>query len=82
MGDRRRKGDDRPYRHAKGVPLNLHPTHMESFRWLPRQGEPSCVGEWLSQQFLRTLAWWPVYTGLIVTLILLIQVFHPWGLGG
>jgi hypothetical protein len=79
--DRRREGDDRPFRKAAGVPLNLHPAHDEPFRWLPRQGEPSCIGEWLSQQTIRLVAWLPIYIALIVTLIIVIQVVHPLGLG-
>jgi hypothetical protein len=79
--DRRRTGDDRPYKHTAGVPLNLHPAHDEPFRWLPRNGEPSCIGEWLSQQTIRLVAWLPFYIALMVTLIVVIQTVHPWGLG-
>lgn len=49
--------------------------------WLPRQGEPVSDIDWLTQQFVRTLAWWPIYTAVIVTLILVVQIGHPWGLG-
>jgi hypothetical protein len=83
MGDRRRKGDERPYRRKKGVPLNLTPTHAESFRWLPRQGEPSCIGEWFTQCFIRVVAFLPVYTAIVVTLCLVVLVLtaHPFGWG-
>lgn len=57
----RRKGDERPKQHAHGVPLNLHPDHDEPFRWLPRHGEPSCIGEWLTQKTLKGLSWFPIY---------------------
>jgi hypothetical protein len=59
--------------------LNLHPTHNQPFRWLPRHGEPSCVGEWLSQRFIVVVAWLPVYTAIVVTLALLVLLFGvPW----
>jgi hypothetical protein len=81
--DRRRKGDERPFRHTKGVPLNLTPTHDESFRWLPRHGEPSCIGEWVTQRMIQVLAYLPVYTAVVVTLCLIVLVLttHPFGLG-
>lgn len=75
MGDRRREGDVRPRKHTKGVPLNLHPAHGQSFRWLPRHGEPSCIGEWVSQRTITALAWLPFYTALVATLVLLVLVF-------
>lgn len=53
-----------------------HPAH-----WLPRSGSPTSVCEWLAQWLIRSLAIWPVYTAFIVTLILIIELFHPFGLG-
>jgi hypothetical protein len=73
--DGRRKGDERPRRHRPGVDLTLTPAHGEPFRWLPRHGEPSCIGEWVTQQAIRWLAWLPLYTALIATLVLLVLVF-------
>ncbi len=79
--DERREGDERPTKHKKGVSLTLTPAHDEPFRWLPKHGEPSCIGEWASQHFIKTMAWWPVYTGTVSTLILIIIILHPLGLG-
>jgi hypothetical protein len=64
MADKRRKGDERPIEHDPEVSLTLLPAHDESFRWLPRHGEPSCIGEWLSQQIVVQLARAPVYSAL------------------
>ena len=55
--------------------MNLHPAHDQPFRWLPRQGEPSCIGEWLSQRAITALAWLPFYTALVATLALLVLIF-------
>lgn len=49
--------------------------HDKPFRWLPRQGEPLCIGEWVSQTMIKLLAYAPVYTAVIVTLVLLVQLF-------
>jgi hypothetical protein len=77
--DPRRKGDERPRKHVKGVPLTLTPTHNQPFRWLPRHGEPSCIGEWLTQRTITALAWLPFYTAVVATLVLLIALFGvPW----
>lgn len=69
--DERRKGDERPRKHVAGVPLNLSPTHEQPFRWLPRHGEPSCIGEWFTQRAIKALARLPVYTAVISTLVLI-----------
>lgn len=37
--------------------------------------------EKVTQSFIRTLAYWPVYTAFVTTLILLLEIFHPLGLG-
>jgi hypothetical protein len=81
MADERRKGDERPLKHDQSVSLTLTPAEGQPFRWLPRHGQPSCIGEWATQHTVRFLAWLPVYIGLIVTLILVIQVWNPFGLG-
>lgn len=77
----RRAGDDRPLHRPPGQPVRHLPERGEPLRWLPRHGEPYCTVEVLSQLFIRTLAYWPVYTACVSTLILLIVVFHPWGVG-
>lgn len=51
--------------------LTLFPTHDRPFRWLPRQGKPLCLGEWLSQSIVRCA---PVITLAIVAVSLFIQV--------
>jgi hypothetical protein len=77
--DKRRKGDKRPVEHDPEASLTLLPAHDEPFRWLPRHGEPSCIGEWLSQQAVRGIAYLPVYTAIVTTLVLLVLVFGvPW----
>lgn len=58
----------------QGIPLNWHPDHDEPLRLLPRDGEPTCVIEWISQTLIRALAWAPLYTAVVVTLILLVVV--------
>lgn len=51
------------------------------FRWFPRNGNPTCIGEWASQRLIKWLAFLPIYIGIIVALILVVQLFHPFGLG-
>ena len=53
--------------------LALWPT-SGPFRWLPRQGKPTCIGECLAQRVIKGLAWLPVYTAVVVTLCLLVLV--------
>ena len=55
--------------------MNLHPAHGQPFRWLPRHGEPSCIGEWLTQRGITVIAYLPVYTALVATLVLIVAVF-------
>lgn len=81
MKDERREGDERPFEHTEGVSLTLRPAPGQPFRWLPRQGEPLCIGEWASQHVVRFFAYLPVYTAIIVTFVIIIQVLHPFGLG-
>lgn len=75
MPDERRKGDERPTKHDRKIPLNLTPTHNQPFRWLPRHGEPSCIGEWFTQQAIRQIARAPVYTFIVAVLTLLAVLF-------
>lgn len=44
-------------------------------RWLPRHGYPRSNGEWILQKAIQTIAFLPVYTALVVTLVLLVLVF-------
>lgn len=62
--------------------MTLRPAHGQPFRWLPKQGEPLCIGEWVSQHVVRFFAYLPVYIAVVVTVIVIIQVFSPFGLGG
>lgn len=55
--------------------MTLTTASGESFRWLPRHGQPSCVGEWISQVLVRCLAWAPLYTAVVVTAMALVYVF-------
>ncbi len=41
-------------------------------RWLPRHGEPLWFAERLSQSLIRSLAYLPVYTAVVVTLTLVL----------
>lgn len=80
MKDERREGDERPLKQTAS--LTWRPSHREPFRWLPKHGEPLCVGEWVSQTFVRTFAYLPVYTAIVVTVVLLIQLFGVPYFGG
>ena len=57
----RRKGDRRAHKRIRGVALTLTPDQDHPFRWLPRHGEPYCLGEWVTQHAARGLAWFPLY---------------------
>lgn len=62
------------------LPLR-RPTPIEFFRWVPRQGKPRCIAEWASQALVRFLAFLPVYIAVVVSIILVIVIWHPFGLG-
>jgi hypothetical protein len=48
-------------------------------RWLPRHGEPDALLEHVMQAIVRTCAYLPVYTAIVVTLCLLVLLFGlPW----
>jgi hypothetical protein len=68
-------------KHDQHVTLTLTPAENRPFRWLPKHGQPYCIGEWATQHAVRFLAWLPVYSAIILTLILIIEVGHPFGLG-
>jgi len=44
-------------------------------RWLPRHGSPQNAFEWICQTAIRIVAFLPVYIAIVVTLILLIEIF-------
>ena len=79
--DERREGDERSLEGDEDVNLTFLPAHDQPMRWLPKHGKPLCIGEWLSQNFIKSIAWWPVYVGIVTTVTLLIIIIHPWGLG-
>ena len=79
--DNRREGDERPIHHDEKLHLHLSPDQGEPFRFLPKHGDPYCIGEWASQHFVKTIAYWPIYSSIVSTLILVIIVWHPLGLG-
>lgn len=54
--------------------MHLTPPEDRPIRWLPRHGQPFCIIEFVSQAFVRGLAWAPLYTAVMVTLILLAVV--------
>lgn len=68
-----RKHDERPYSRPDGARLGWPP--CRPFRWLPRHGKPTCVLEWIAQRLVRTAANPAVYTAIVVTAILAIQIF-------
>jgi hypothetical protein len=43
--------------------------------WLPRDGEPTCLLEWLSQWTLRLLAFVPVYVVAVLILTFMVDWF-------
>lgn len=65
--DTRRRGDDRPAEDDPDVHLTFLPAHKQPFRWLPKHGQPLCIGEWFTQHFIKTLAYWPVYNAVVIT---------------
>jgi hypothetical protein len=50
-------------------------TNSKSFRWLPRHGNPRSIYECISQNLVKLIAYLPVYTAIVVTLVLVIQIF-------
>lgn len=54
-----------------------HSKHPGPIRWLPRQGAPRARLEAAAQRAVKLASCVPIYTAVIVTLILVVQVF--WG---
>lgn len=44
-------------------------------RWLPRQGEPLCLAELVSQSLIKAIAYLPIYTAIVATLTFCAVVF-------
>lgn len=75
MMDTRRVGDNRPLRRDPSIELKWRLDRNAPFRWLPRYGEPWCIAEWIVQKVIKWVAYAPIYTAIIVTLVLLVQIF-------
>lgn len=75
MTDDRREGDERPLIRSSEISLTWRPSHNYPFRWLPRHGEPLCIAEWVSHQIVRSLAFLPIYSAIVVTITLLLVIF-------
>jgi hypothetical protein len=43
--------------------------------WLPKQGPPASNLEIFIQTTIRVIAWLPIYTAIVVTLVLLLEIF-------
>lgn len=46
-----------------------------TIRWLPRQGRPVRSIEWVSQTIIKVIAFLPIYVAIIVTILLLLQIY-------
>jgi len=46
-----------------------------SFKWLPSQGAPLTNSERVVQNIIKVCSILPVYTAIIVTLVLLLEIF-------
>lgn len=75
----RREGDERAFVHDPLKRLKLWPMKGFPFRWKADQGNPECVGEYLTQFVWghRVL----LYIAAVVTVSLLVQVFGPFVFG-
>lgn len=45
------------------------------YNWLPRQGAPLSNAEKLVQNAVKVCAFLPVYTAIVVTIVLLLEIF-------
>lgn len=50
------------------------PAHGEKFRYLPRHGDPLCIGEWLTQKIVKAVAYLPIYTAIVATTTLVVAL--------
>lgn len=73
MTYQRRMGDARPLKRDSASNLTWRPGRP--VRWLPRHGDPFCVIEWMSQKTIKSMAYLPVYTAVVITLVLLVLIF-------
>lgn len=75
--DEHREADDQ----GETPPVTFRPPPDKPSHWLPKQGSPFSVAEWMSQYFIRFFAWLPAYTAVVLTIVLIIEIWHPFGLG-
>ncbi len=75
--DEHRESDDQ----GEIPPVTFRPQPDKPSHWLPKQGHPLSIAEWMSQYFIRFFAWLPAYTAVVLTLVLIIEIWHPFGLG-
>lgn len=55
--------------------LRILPERGQKFHALPKHGNPSSVAEYLIQTIVKYFAFLPVYTALLVTIIIVILAF-------
>lgn len=75
MSDSRRSGDQRAIYHEKS--LTWWPRAGQPLRLLPRHGDPHCLVEWLAQNMLKAVAYPPAYVLLILTILVVVQLYNP-----
>lgn len=46
-----------------------------TIRWLPRQGRPLRTIDWISQTIIKVVAFLPIYVAILVTILLLLQIY-------
>lgn len=44
-------------------------------RWLPKHGRPLRAIEWVSQTLVKIVAFLPIYVAIVVTIVLLLQIY-------
>lgn len=66
----KREGDGRAW--TQRYPLTFFPNWHEPMRWLPKHGEPLCVGEWVSQAIYRNRLL--LYIAVVATMTLYVAV--------
>jgi len=76
MPDTRREGDSRPIHHDERLNLHLTPDGRQPFRFLPKHGQPYCIGEWVSQHVIRWTSLLPIYIAIVTTLTFIIILWR------
>lgn len=68
--------------HGSSTRLSWRFSHDQGLHFLPRQGEPFTVYEWVCQKMIKALAFLPIYIAIVVTLVLYIELFGIPFVGG